>query len=393
MWYESMKEFNCKISFVCVVYGRSRDHVCTWRHLIRVKRRSNRNCITSSGSMRRNDTGYIRNDERTWRNIESLYHGYDDKERRAHKKSSKDERKKKWTGWKSKFDEQTLEFQKKKMDKNDDTQDDLFKDDTEDDLPSFQRHIEITIGKKKSFESQSTKRKSHNCNITEWQTTWGYRCKIHPPKIKRKVFKKKVRTVRTEHMNKYDREKKKITRKLLTELYKKGSLKTEMNDESNFEVITTKCAQIRRKKKKVQESRFEYFKKKGNHQFTDDERSAETTVALVLQVRSKRSDNKNTRFEDAFVDEIIKKFMERSAIIEKLSKIIDDSDDSFKLKEDRDIVIMRNPDASPTIGIKSHRVKALTSMMSKWYAFCVTLRLKREKKKGLTSERIYILME
>ena len=39
---------------------------------------------------------------------------------------------------------------------------------------------------------------------------------------------------------------------------------------------------------------------------------------------------------------------------------------------------LRKPDAAPRKGIRSYRAIALTSVMSKWYAACVVLRLEKE---------------
>ena len=50
---------------------------------------------------------------------------------------AKGKRKKKWTGWKPKTDEQTMEFQNKVIEKN---------DDTEYDLATIQRNIENAAG-------------------------------------------------------------------------------------------------------------------------------------------------------------------------------------------------------------------------------------------------------
>ena len=44
------------------------------------------------------------------------------------------------------------------------------------------------------------------------------------------------------------------------------------------------------------------------------------------------------------------------------------------------LVLLRKPDAEPTKGIISYRAIALTSVMSKWYAACIVLRLENEKK-------------
>ena len=43
------------------------------------------------------------------------------------------------------------------------------------------------------------------------------------------------------------------------------------------------------------------------------------------------------------------------------------------------LVFLRKPDAEPKKGIRSYRAIALTSVMSKWYASCIILRLEKEK--------------
>ena len=57
-------------------------------------------------------------------------------------------------------------------------------------------------------------------------------------------------------------------------------------------------------------------------------------------------------------------------------------------------VFLRKPDAEPRNGIRSFRETALTSMMSKWYATCITLRLEREthRKAGssCTCEKLHV---
>ena len=50
----------------------------------------------------------------------------------------KGKRKKKWTGWKPKIDEQTIEFRRDVMEKNDDKSDE--------DLVTFQKAIQIAAG-------------------------------------------------------------------------------------------------------------------------------------------------------------------------------------------------------------------------------------------------------
>ena len=43
------------------------------------------------------------------------------------------------------------------------------------------------------------------------------------------------------------------------------------------------------------------------------------------------------------------------------------------------LVFPRKPDAAPKKGIRSYRSIALTSVMSKWFATCVILRLEKDK--------------
>ena len=88
--------------------------------------------------MRRNDEVYIHNDVRAWATWDhcSIYARIQEEEQA--KNIAKGKRKKTWTGWKPKTDEQTLEFRKKVMEKN---------DDTEDELATIQRNIETAAGK------------------------------------------------------------------------------------------------------------------------------------------------------------------------------------------------------------------------------------------------------
>ena len=132
--------------------------------------------------------------------------------------------------------------------------------------------------------------------------------------------------------------------------------------------------------KEAQESRIEYFKKKGNQQFTEDGRNAEITVDLVLQARAKLSDNIVNGPEDAIVNEMIKKLpMDKIYILARgfqeryLGQMASPS--SWKVVK---LVFWKKPDAAPTKGIKSYWVIALTSIVFKWYASCVLLRLEKE---------------
>ena len=43
------------------------------------------------------------------------------------------------------------------------------------------------------------------------------------------------------------------------------------------------------------------------------------------------------------------------------------------------LVFLRKPDAEPKKGISSYRATVLTSVMSKWCASCVMMRMEKEK--------------
>ena len=133
--------------------------------------------------------------------------------------------------------------------------------------------------------------------------------------------------------------------------------------------------------KEALESRIEFFNKKGNQQFTEEGRNAEITVDLVLQARAKLSDNKVNGPEDATVSEMIKKWpMDNIYTVARcfqerfMGQM--ESPSSWKVLK---LVFLRKPDAAPTKEIRSYRAIALTSVMSKWYASCIILRLEKEK--------------
>ena len=124
-----------------------------------------------------------------------------------------------------------------------------------------------------------------------------------------------------------------------------------------------------------------YFREQGNLQFTEDGRNAEVTVDLVLQARARLSKNKVNGPEDAIVSEMIKRLpMDKIYIKTKcfqerfLGRM--ESPSSWKVVK---LVFLRKMDAAPTKGIRSYRAIALTSVMPKWYASCVLLRLEKEK--------------
>ena len=133
--------------------------------------------------------------------------------------------------------------------------------------------------------------------------------------------------------------------------------------------------------KEVQENRIEYFKKKGEQQFTKEGRTAEITVDLMLQARAKMSNNKVNGLEDAIVSEWIK-HLPLGTICTTIKCFQErfmgqtESPNSWKIVKP---VFLRKPDAEPKKGIRSYKAIALTSVMSKWYGSCISLRLEKGK--------------
>ena len=101
----------------------------------------------------------------------------------------------------------------------------------------------------------------------------------------------------------------------------------------------------------------------GDLQCTKDRRNAAITEDLVLQARAKL-DNKFTGPEDEIVSEMVKRLP------------LTESPSSWKIVK---LVFLRKPGAASQQGIRSYRAIALSSVMSKWYASCIILRLERSK--------------
>ena len=172
-----------------------------------------------------------------------------------------------------------------------------------------------------------------------------------------------------------------MKRKPLTELYVKGHFtedRAEWQEElqRHCDAVYTDVEETN----EVQEKN-EYFREQGNLQFTEDGRNAEITVDLVLQAIARLSENKVNGPEDAIVSVMIKRLpMDKIYIKTKcfqerfLGRM--ESPSSWKVVK---LVFLRKTDAAPTKGIRSYRAIALTSVMSKWYASCVLLRLEKEK--------------
>ena len=111
-------------------------------------------------------------------------------------------------------------------------------------------------------------------------------------------------------------------------------------------------------------------------QFTDDGRKGEITVHLVLQARAKMSDNKVHGPEDAVASQMIKQLpLEKIYTVTKCfqERFMGQTEapSSWKIVK---LVFLRKPDADRAI--------ALTSVMSKWYASGIILRLEKERELG-----------
>ena len=123
-----------------------------------------------------------------------------------------------------------------------------------------------------------------------------------------------------------------------------------------------------------------------------DGREAEITVDLVLQARAKVCDNKVNGPEDAVVSELIKQLPFKKIYIYILKKktyiyiLLRGASKNvswvrwrLQVRGRLKVVFLRKFDAEPKKGHRSHRTIALTSVMSKWFASCIILRLEQER--------------
>ena len=96
------------------MYGRERENAFTHRHLSPEKKEETSQLDYIFGPMRRDDEIYILNDERTWTtwNHYAIHARIQEEEQTNN--FTMEKRQKKWTGWKPKTDEQTMEFSEKK---------------------------------------------------------------------------------------------------------------------------------------------------------------------------------------------------------------------------------------------------------------------------------------
>ena len=162
-------------------------------------------------------------------------------------------KKKKWTGWKSK-EEQSVEFNKKVMEKN---------EGTEDDLDTIQRNIETAAGMvaphTKSEREYIILSVPENVRLHEEAAA---RCTA---KIKRSVLKKQARKARAEHQVECCLEpgKEKAKRKPLTELCVKVHFTEDREEwQKNFRGIVKTCPLNRRKQKKHRKAELNISRRK-----------------------------------------------------------------------------------------------------------------------------------
>ena len=141
------------------------------------------------------------------------------------------------------------------------------------------------------------------------------------------------------------------------------------------------CILIKRETREIQKKKIEYFTKKDHRHFTEEGRGAEITVDLVLQARAQLSENKVNGPEGAFVSEMIKRLrLEKIHIItmcfqERFTGQME-APCSWKIAK---VVFLWIPGAGRKKEIRNYRALPLTSVMSKWYASCILLRLEKER--------------
>ena len=129
----------------------------------------------------------------------------------------------------------------------------------------------------------------------------------------------------------------------------------------------------------TQEKRIEYFKRSVTDitRTTEEEYKLQLTWCCRPEQRCLKTRNGP---EDAVVSEMIKQLpLEKIDIITRcfqeryMGKM--EAPSSWKVVK---LAFLRKPDAEPKKEIRSYRAIALTSVMSKWYASCVILRLEKE---------------
>ena len=156
-----------------------------------------------------------------------------------------------------------------------------------------------------------------------------------------------------------------------------NSPKTEKNGSRNFIDIAKECAQIPMRHRRCKEDGLRILKEKEINISRTTGR-AKITIDLLLQAMAKNG------LEDAVASEMIKQLpQEKINIITKwfqerfMGQM--EAPSSWKIVK---LVFLRKADAEPTKGIRRYRATALTSVMSKWHAACVVLRLENEKEPG-----------
>ena len=126
--------------------------------------------------------------------------------------------------------------------------------------------------------------------------------------------------------------------------------------------------------KEEQENRA--FLEKSKPAMYTEKRTDATQIKVGLD-RLKLRENKVNGPEDAIVSDVsIKKIYTLTLCYQERFMGMMEFSSSWKVVK---MVFLKNPDAPPTKGIRSHRAVPLTSVMSEWYASCILLRLEKEK--------------
>ena len=258
-------------------------------------------------------------------------------------------------------------------------------DSTEDGLAATQKNVESAAGKvahrtKWHKEKKTIMSTPENVRLREEAAA---RCTA---KIKRMILRKQARKARADLVKcSMKPGKKKTKRNPLTELYVKGHFTEDRGEwQKELQSSAKRCILTEQKRKKNRKAELNTSEKRGNQQFIEEGRNAEITVDLVWQARAKLSEGKVNGPEDVIVSEMIKKLpMEKIYIIARcFQERFVDQMESPSLWKAVKLVFLKKPDAAPTKGIKSYRAIALTSVMSKWFASCILLRLERENGPG-----------
>ena len=197
------------------------------------------------------------------------------------------------------------------------------------------------------------------------------------------MLKKQARKARAEHVTRccLALGKKKAPRKPLTELYVDGQC-TEDREKWQNE-LQRHCEEVytdqEGPKEEQQKNRIcEEERRPAVHSGRAQCSGSQLTSCCK---QGKLSDDKVNGPDDAVVSEMTKQLpSEKFYIITRCfqERFLGQTDAlrSWKIVK---LVFLVKPDAEPKKGVRSEKEIALTSVMSKWYASCVTMRMEKEK--------------